>query len=140
MNIIMVGLALVGLVLIFIVTSLIIRKINRGREKKVEQAALILLLEDEVKELNEYRLFVESIKYYSAGSPACKAQGELREHLDRIGHPLTDRHLKSKEVVNLSHGESVDLYLGKIADGLAGIYQGRWTEHDLSGECFLKKE
>ena len=98
-------------------------------------------------DLDLYKTFAESVKFYAGNYPAWKAQSEFREVMSDVGHPLSDRHLKplSSDDEHLNHAEYVDLYLGRVADGLAKIYKIRhhlyhdYHENENRGDFYLKK-
>ena len=96
-------------------------------------------------DLDLYKTFAESVKFYAGNYPAWKAQSEFREVMCEAGYPLSDRHLKPLSTYDesLNHAEYVDLYLGRVADGLAKIYKSKrhfyHDYHENRGDCYLKK-
>jgi len=105
-------------------------------------------LREKAEGLEPYKDFAESIKIYAGGYPAWKAQSEFREVMHNIGAPLTDRHLSpcssDSDYIPLKRAAYVDLYLGRVVEGLALIYKNepsieRWNDIDARGGHYLKK-
>lgn len=114
-----------------------------GGHTKFELSAM----QEKAKELEPYKDFAESIKVYAGDYPAWKAQSEFREVMHMLGEPLTTQHLKprSPDTPPLKHAEYVDLYLGRVVDGLAKIYKNesslaRWDDNNARGVDYLKME
>ncbi|HDT5864453.1 TPA: hypothetical protein QHB43_004430 [Aeromonas hydrophila subsp. hydrophila] len=104
-------------------------------------------LREKAEGLEPYKNFAESIKVYAGNYPAWKAQSEFREVMHNIGAPLTDRHLSpcGADDIPLKHAEYVDLYLGRVVDGLALVYQNepsieRWNDKNARGGGYLKRD
>lgn len=104
-------------------------------------------MSERAKELEPYKELAESIKVYAGDYPAWKAQSEFREVMHMLGEPLTTQHLKprSPDAPPLKHAEYVDLYLGRVVDGLAKIYKNesslaRWDDNNARGVGYLKME
>ncbi|EDS2694722.1 hypothetical protein GPP30_004551 [Salmonella enterica] len=102
-------------------------------------------ISETAKKLEPYKEFAESIKIYAGNYPAWKAQSEFREVMHMLGEPLTAQHLQpwSPDNPPLKHAEYVDLYLGKVVDGLASIYRNehpsaRWDDKNARGVGYLK--
>lgn len=109
-------------------------------------AAEFSSLREKAEGLEPYKNFAESIKVYAGNYPAWKAQSEFREVMHNIGAPLTDRHLSpcSSDNIPLKHAEYVDLYLGRVVEGLALIYKNessiaRWDDKNARGVHYLEQ-
>lgn len=103
-------------------------------------------LREKAEGLEPYKDFAESIKIYAGGYPAWKAQSEFREVMNYVGAPLTDRHLSpcGPDNTSLNHAEYVDLYLGRVVDGLALMYKNessiaRWDDKNARGFHYLEQ-
>lgn len=107
-------------------------------------------LTEQVRLLEPYREFANSVSVYVGNYPAWKAQSEYREVLRNLGQPLSGEY-PSSNASYPTHAENVDLYLGRLVDGLSelnrqvpGSVPGTYWDspEDLAsarGEVFLKR-
>lgn len=98
-------------------------------------------ISETAKNLEPYKEFAESIKIYAGNYPAWKAQSEFREVMHMLGKPLT----ANPDSTALKHADYVDLYLGRVVDGLASIYRNedpcsRWDNKNARGVGYLNTD
>lgn len=89
-----------------------------GGHTKTEYAALEERhreAKERVEQLEPYREFTESIITYTGSYPAWKAQSEYREVMAELGSPIPATYTAPLPTT----AELVDMYLGRVVDGLA---------------------
>jgi hypothetical protein len=79
-------------------------------------------LTEQVRALEPYKEFTDSISFYVGNYPAWKAQSEYRQAMSDLGRPLSGEY-PSKGMSYPTHAENVDLYLGRLVDGFSELKQ-----------------